>query len=110
MKIKAYSELQRKLGFIEGVTSFCGEEISDAIINAIIDIDEILDEELLFGNNTKTNDDNVCNAHWNKDPVTGHTNCSNCKAPLPGDAELKEFYESDYCPCCGARMQRSATG
>ncbi len=54
-------------------------------------------------------DDNKLYARWNKDPTTGFTNCSNCNCPPPGDAELKEFYESDYCPCCGARMQRSAT-
>ena len=46
----------------------------------------------------------VVHAYWNKDPVTGVKLCSNCKAPPPGDAELKEFYESNYCPCCGAKM------
>lgn len=46
----------------------------------------------------------VVHAYWDKDPVTGVKLCSNCNAPPPGDAELDKFYESDYCPCCGAKM------
>ena len=48
----------------------------------------------------------VVHAYWNKDPATGFTNCSNCKAPPPGDANLEKFYESDFCPCCGAVMDK----
>lgn len=46
----------------------------------------------------------VIHAYWCKDPVTGYMSCSNCKALPPGDGELNDFYESDFCPCCGADM------
>ena len=46
----------------------------------------------------------VVHAYWEKDLVTGYMSCSNCKMPAPGDAELEDYYESPFCPCCGADM------
>lgn len=46
----------------------------------------------------------VVHAYWDKDSITGAMCCSNCKMPPPGDAELEDFYESDYCQSCGAKM------
>ena len=47
---------------------------------------------------------NIVHGRWVRDPVTGFTVCSYCGMPPPGDAELECFYESDYCPKCGALM------
>lgn len=46
----------------------------------------------------------IVHGRWVRDPVTGFTVCSYCGMPPPGDAELESFYESDYCPKCGALM------
>lgn len=50
----------------------------------------------------------VVHGRWVRDPVTGFTACSYCGMPPPGDAELECFYESDYCPNCGAKMDGGA--
>ena len=97
MTENAYSKINRSLGFIEGITQTCEQLVFDGVCAAIADIDEVLAEE---------NSDNKVHAYWNKDPATGFTNCSNCKAPPPGDADLEKFYESDFCPCCGAVMDK----
>lgn len=31
--------------------------------------------------------------------------CSECGEVSPGDCELSEFYDSNYCPNCGAKME-----
>ena len=46
----------------------------------------------------------VVHSKWIRDSLTGHISCLNCKMTAPGDCELKDFYESDYCPMCGAKM------
>lgn len=42
--------------------------------------------------------------YWEKDPIINRMWCSNCYSPPPGDAELEDFYESDFCPSCGSYM------
>ena len=52
----------------------------------------------------------VVHSKWIRDSLTGHISCSNCKMTAPGDCELEDFYESDFCPNCGAKMDGKENG
>lgn len=52
----------------------------------------------------------VRHGKWIRDSLTGHISCSNCKMTAPGDCELEDFYESDFCPNCGAKMDGKENG
>lgn len=52
----------------------------------------------------------IVHGRWVRDPLTGFTVCSYCGMPPPGDAELECFFESDYCPKCGALMDGDVDG
>ena len=52
----------------------------------------------------------VKHGKWIRDSLTGHISCSNCKMTAPGDCELEDFYESDFCPNCGAKMDGKENG
>ncbi|MDO4495848.1 MAG: hypothetical protein Q4B62_08695 [Clostridiaceae bacterium] len=52
----------------------------------------------------------VVHSKWIRDSLTGHISCLNCKMTAPGDCELEDFYESDFCPMCGAKMDGKENG
>lgn len=101
---------------IEKTASECAKQTDEMIYRAVLDVGvnvnkEELEKALRYdrGQYEKGYADGLKNAdivhgYWDKDCVTGYTVCSNCRMPPPGDAELEAFYESDYCPHCGAMM------
>ncbi len=101
---------------IEKTASECAKQTDDMIYRAVLDVGVNVDKEELekalrydrgqyekgYTDGLKNAD--IVHAYWDRDSVTGITVCSNCRTSPPGDAELEEFYESDYCPKCGALM------
>ena len=88
------------------------EQIYQAVLNVGVNVSEEELEKALrydreqyekgYADGLKNAD--IVHGRWVRDPVTGFTVCSYCGMPPPGDAELECFYESDYCPKCGAMM------
>lgn len=88
------------------------EQIYQAVLNVGVNVSEEELEKALrydrgqyekgYADGLKNAD--IVHAYWDRDSVTGITVCSNCRMSPPGDAELEKFYESDYCPKCGAMM------
>ena len=54
MTSKAYSEIQRQLGFIEGVVADTSNIIYGGVSNAINAIDEILEKEMASCKNARS--------------------------------------------------------
>ena len=46
----------------------------------------------------------VKHAEWLSNAQTDEYSCSECDGIAPVDSEKEEFYESNYCPNCGAMM------
>ena len=58
MTAKYYAEIQRNLGYIEGLVADCNAIVFDGIIAAVGSIDEILDKEMA----SKTTEEKVGDA------------------------------------------------
>jgi hypothetical protein len=46
----------------------------------------------------------VRHGYWVRDSHREEAYCSLCNGITPVDCEKELFYESDYCPNCGAKM------
>lgn len=46
----------------------------------------------------------VRHGRWLSNPHTDELICSECDGIAPVDCEKEDFYESNYCPNCGAKM------
>lgn len=44
------------------------------------------------------------NGAWLSNAQTDEFICSECSGIAPVDSEKEDFYESNYCPNCGAKM------
>ena len=48
----------------------------------------------------------VKHGEWVSNAVTDEYVCSECDGIAPVDCEKEDFYESNYCPNCGAKMRK----
>lgn len=48
----------------------------------------------------------VKHGEWLSNAQTDEYICSECDGIAPVDSEKEEFYESNYCPNCGAKMDK----
>lgn len=46
----------------------------------------------------------VKHGKWIKDPYRSYWECSLCNGPAPVDCKKEKFYQSEFCPTCGAKM------
>ncbi len=50
----------------------------------------------------------VKHGEWLSNAVSDEYVCSECDGIAPVDCEKEDFYESNYCPNCGAKMDGQA--
>jgi len=99
-------------GLATNIAKQTDEQIYQAVLNVGFDVDrQELEKALRYdreqykkGYADGLRNADIVHGRWVRDPLTGFTVCSYCGTPPPGDAELECFYESDYCPKCGALM------
>lgn len=48
----------------------------------------------------------VKHGEWLSNAVSDEYVCSECDGIAPVDCEKEDFYESNYCPNCGAKMDK----
>lgn len=46
----------------------------------------------------------VRHGEWIKHPYHKYWECNLCDGSAPVDCQKEEFYQSDFCPSCGAKM------